>query len=173
MAALAFPAVLHIARPVHAQTALPAAVNCDVDTTKLALDPQEQAALNQVNAYRAANGAPPLAVSLTLTRAALWKSASMAAGAPVGHDDASRSWSQRLNDCGYQAGTAAENIAAGESTGAATVADWQSSPPHNENLLNPAYTAVGLKRARSQNPSDTYGWYWTMDFGGGMDVPLN
>lgn len=169
--AIVIPALaLHTAQPARARTA--DAASCGVDSSRLALDDQEQAALDDVNGYRAGHGAPPLTPSLTLTRAALWKSASMAAGAPFGHDDPARSWSQRMTDCGYDDSMAGENLAAGETTANAAVTDWENSPHHNENLLDPAFTAVGIKRVFSSNPGDRYGWYWTMDFGGSMDMPL-
>jgi uncharacterized protein YkwD len=171
---IAAPLLADGTAPALALPNAPAAGVCDVSQNAMSMDPEELAALADVNAYRASYGESPLAPSQTLTRAAAWKSGSMAAGAPFGHDDSFRSWWQRLGDCGYPDDSygAAENIAAGETTGGATVADWEKSPPHNENLLNPTYTAAGLKRVHSANPGDPYGWYWTLDFGGDLDAPL-
>lgn len=125
---------------------------------------EELAALDQINAFRAAHGRAPLALSLTLTRAAAEKSAAMAAGAPFEHDDPHRTWIQRLADCGYNTNTyISENIAAGTETAAQTVQMWQDSPGHRENMLYPGARVAGIARVRGAAP---YGWYWTANFGG-------
>jgi uncharacterized protein YkwD len=123
---------------------------------------EELAAVDAINASRAAGGLAPLTISATLTRAAAEKSASMAAGAPFAHDDADRTWQQRLSDCGYDVRTyVSENIAAGTETGAETVRMWQNSPGHRDNMLHPDARVVGIARARG----GAYGWYWTANFG--------
>jgi len=147
-------------------------VSCDVDTHHLALDAEEQTALDGTNAYRAGHGLQPLRLSYTLTRAALWKSTDMVARHYAEHDDGFRTWMQRFNDCGYDSAGAyvAENLAGGSAAGAATLKQWQGSALHDANLLNPTYTAVGIKRVQS---TDAYGWYWSMDLGSDLDTDLN
>src|SRR5579884_1589778 len=159
------PSTLIVAR---AQTA----PGCTVDASHLSPDAEEQALLAGANAYRASYGLPPLRLSWSLTVSALWKSTDMAANHYFAHDDATRSWEQRLADCGYtvQGAYMAENLAAGNAGGSATLAQWEASPPHNANLLNPHYTATGIKRV--QSPNDPYGWYWTMEFGSTLDHDL-
>jgi uncharacterized protein YkwD len=124
---------------------------------------EEMAALDQINAFRAGHGLDPLMLSATLSRAATEKAASMAAGAPFGHDDPHRSWQQRLADCGYDINTyVSENIAAGTETAAQTVQMWQDSAGHRENMLFPSARSAGIARVRGSAP---YGWYWTANFG--------
>jgi uncharacterized protein YkwD len=160
--------------PAPAVAALRAA-NCDVDAGSIALDPEEQALLDDTNAYRAAYGLSSLQPSYALTVSALWKSNDMASRAYFAHDDGFRTWVQRLVDCGYDLTnrTADENLAAGAASASDTLAQFQRSPEHSANLLDPRMTAVGVKRVHASNPADPYGWYWAMDLGSALDLDLN
>jgi uncharacterized protein YkwD len=161
---LAAPAALASAPPAVARAAL---VNCDVDPNALMPDTEEQAALGQINAYREAQGLAPLAWSWALQRAALWKSADMAVRRYASHDDGFRGWQQRIADCGYDVFDAevAENLAGGSPAGAELVWQWQTSPEHNANLLDPWMAVAGLKRVQNPDPADPLGWYWTLELG--------
>ena len=156
-----------------AVVALPAATShaagpCEVAPADLALDAEERAAIDAINALRAAAGAAPLAPSRTLTRSAAWKSAQMAAGAPFDHNDGSRSWQQRSADCGYPASDSLrENLAWGYPASADTVEMWAGSAPHRVNLLAPEARAVGIARANGPR-----GWMWTAVFGATLDELL-
>ena len=50
-----------------------------------------------------------------------------------------------------------ENIAYNQAGASAVVASWMNSPPHRENMLNPAFTEIGVGVAWNQRgePSDT------------------
>lgn len=161
------PAVLPPAGQALAQTS----VSCGVDATRMAPDAEEQAVLDQLNVYRASYGLQPLRFSWALTVAALWKSTDMATQHYFSHDDLTRPWLQHFTACGYTISGAfvGENLAAGHADGAATLQQWKDSPPHNENLLNPRFTAIGIKRTPS---SDQYGFYWAMELGSAMDYDL-
>lgn len=151
--------------PILTVTQRPVAIASGTCTMGAAAVPaaEERVAVDAINALRSAHGLPLLTVSATLSRAAAEKSAALAAGAPFAHDDPTRTWQQRLVDCGYDLGTyVSENLAAGTETGADTVRLWQSSPPHLANMLAPDARAVGVARARG----GAYGWYWTANFGG-------
>lgn len=145
--------------------------NCVVDLAHLAADTEEQAILDGTNRYRADNGLPPLQFSYALTVAALWKSTDMATQHYITHDEPGRTWAQRLLDCGYDPSASAigENLAAGRPSGVTTLKQWQNSPLHNENLLDPSFRAVGIKRMPS---NDAYGWYWSMELGSTLDADL-
>ena len=54
-----------------------------------------------------------------------------------------------------------ENIAAGQPTVTAVMDAWMASPGHKANILNCAYTDIGVGYA--VNSSGTP--YWTQDFG--------
>jgi uncharacterized protein YkwD len=73
--------------------------------------------------------------------------------------------SQRVEAQGYTGwSTVGENIAAGNSTAAATVEQWMTSTEgHCGNIMNPAFEDIGVGVAH--DASATYGWYWTQDFG--------
>ncbi len=142
-----------------------AAGDCTTDPT---LDSEEQLFLQLINNYRAQNGLQPLAISYTLTKASQWKSDDLAANNYFAHDDLTRTWDQRIRDCGYGYNAwMGENIAAGNSGAQATFDQWRNSPGHNANMLGANYTAIGIGRAYSA--SSTYRWYWTTDFGSVSD----
>lgn len=142
--------------------------NC---TTNSDIDSEEQALVTLINNYRASRGLGTLAMSETLNRAAAWKSQHMASNGYLSHDDIGigRTFFDRLRDCGYEFNTwMAENIAAGNETAAATFAQWREDPPHNANMLNTNFNAIGIGRAFTDATS--YGWYWTAVFGGVVDA---
>jgi uncharacterized protein YkwD len=124
-----------------------------------------------INAYRARFGVPPLKYSADLSRAALWKSYDMAYWGYLDHDDSFRGWQQRLSDCGYNppGANTAENIESGDQTADGVFREWQGSEFHNQNMLDPGYGYAGLKRSKSPNPNDPFGWYWTLDLGSAPD----
>ena len=129
------------------------------------LDAEERAFLSLINEHRAQNGRAPLAVSYTLSKAAQWKSQDMGANAYFAHDDQSRTWVQRIRDCGYGYNTwLGENIAAGISSAESAFNLWRNSPGHNANMLSSNFTAIGTGRAYTAG--SPYGWYWTTEFGG-------
>ena len=134
------------------------------------IDSEEQQMLNLINQHRANNGRAPLQFSDTLNKAAQWKSDHMANANYFAHDDTpiSRTWIQRIRDCGYGYQTyIGENIAAGMDTAAEAFDAWKNSPGHNANMLGSSYAAIGIGRA--YNASSTYDWYWTTEFGGVAD----
>jgi len=150
-----------VARGERPQPAV-AAGDCTADP---ALDVEEQAFLTLINPYRAQNGRAPLAASSTLSRAAQWKSNDMGVNRYFAHDDLSRTWVQRIRDCGYGYNTyLGENIAAGIATAQQAFNLWRNSSGHNANMLGANYRAIGIGRAYVAG--SPYGWYWTTEFGG-------
>jgi uncharacterized protein YkwD len=165
-ATAAFSAMLWFGMAVqHEPQARAAIVNCTVDAT---LDAQEKAFLTLINDYRVQNGRMPLTPSFKLSRAAQWKSNDMGVNAYFAHDDPSRTWVQRIRDCGYGYNAwLGENIAAGYSTAQTVFEGWRNSPGHNANMLGENYTAIGIGRAVV--PGSPYGVYWTTEFGSVSD----
>ena len=138
-------------------------------TTDPALDSEEQAFLVLINNHRAANGLGPLGASYLLSKASQWKSNDLGVNAYFAHDDLSRTWVQRIRDCGYNYNAwLGENIAGGTNTAQDAFNIWKNSPGHNANMLNSNYTAVGIGRAFV--PGSPFGWYWTTDFGSVLDA---
>jgi uncharacterized protein YkwD len=182
LAALAVPAALlafAVSPTVHGSistaSAEPVTVNCSVDSAQLTLGPEERAVLDETNAYRTAHGLSSLQLSYALTVNAAWKASDMASRHYDTHDDGFRTWDQRFRDCGYDEPGAwmGENLAGGNPAAADTLAQWEASPHHNENLLQPNFSAIGIKRVKSPDPSDIHVWYWAMELGGAIDGGLS
>lgn len=109
--------------------------------------------------------APALAWNTLLTQAADAHSQDMAANNFFSHTGSGGSTlASRVNATGYLWRSLGENIAAGQ-TGIDQVVDgWIASEGHCANLLNPAFTEVGLACVRGSTSSADR-TYWTMDLG--------
>jgi uncharacterized protein YkwD len=70
---------------------------------------------------------------------------------------------QRVERAGYRYRSTGENIAAGPMKPEDAVAGWIKSPPHCANLMNPAFTEMGV--AFAVDPRSEMGVYWTQAFG--------
>lgn len=137
-------------------------------TTDPSLDAEEQTFLTLINNYRVQNNLAPLTASKTLSAASQWKSTDMGVNNYFAHDDLTRTWVQRVRDCGYGYNTyIGENLAAGNSSAQATFDQWRNSAGHNANMLGANYTAIGIGRAYV--PGSAYSYYWTTEFGGVSD----
>lgn len=146
-----------LAAALHAPgTPASALVNCSPETG--AMDSNEYAVLDLMNAERAKAGKPALKASMTLARAAAWKSEDPSGRPPLfSHTDSlGRSHRARMQDCGYAWG-AGENIAIGYPTPAAVVDAWMNSPlGHREAILNGSFVVAGV---------GYYNGAWTVNFG--------
>ncbi len=132
-------------------------------------DAEENAFLGLINEYRAANGLGALVHTQTLAAAAEHHSVNMATNDYFSHPllDGT-SVAQNIANHGYSDPTTwGENIAAGNASAAATFEQWRTSPPHNANMLNSTFGAIGIGRA--YGASSTFGTYWTTDFGATSD----
>jgi len=139
-------------------------------------DPQwstlEQQILDIVNQHRAAGAncgsqgsfgsTGPLAMNPALRCAARKHSKQM-----VTEDffDHTTPWGEtpgdRIEGAGYSWSTWGENIAAGNSTAAATMQQWMDSDGHCANIMNPSFQEIGV----GYYPGGGYGHYWTQAFG--------
>ncbi len=134
------------------------------------LAPATAALLRQINALRAAGAncggqafapADALGWSEALERAAAAQARDMARVGDISHTGADgSSVGQRVTAQGFVWGTAGENVAAGNSTASATLAQWMNSPGHCRNIMNPAFSEVAV--AQQDNPASTYKNYWAM-----------
>ncbi|MHB8858409.1 MAG: CAP domain-containing protein [Thermoleophilia bacterium] len=131
-----------------------------------AYDSEELAFLGLINNYRAQNGLPGLTLSPSLSYASEAHSADMAIRNYFSHtgSDGSSPW-DRIRAAGYTYNTyLGENIAAGFADAQGNFEAWRNSPPHNADMLNLNFRAIGI--GRYYQAGTTYGWYWTTDFGG-------
>lgn len=125
----------------------------------------EDEVLDLTNTERAEVGCPPLVAEDRLRTAARGHSLDMAEQDYFSHTSLDgRTMRDRVEDAGYTGWTRiAENIAAGQDTPESVVAAWMNSEGHRRNILNCAYTELGVGVAES--PGSAYGIYWTQNFG--------
>lgn len=133
------------------------------------VDAEEFAFLKLINDYREANGVEPLTLSPTLSAAADAHSQDMATKNFLSHTGSDGSTAEeRFATAKYTDFKASgENIFAGDEHATGAFGWWQNSPPHNANMLNPDFAAIGIGRAFDKD--STYGWYWTTTFGSKVD----
>ena len=108
--------------------------------------------------------AKPLRWNDTLARAARLHAGDMAAHdyfSHAGRDGSSPA--QRIERAGYRYRRIGENLAAGPTKPEEAVAGWLKSPEHCANLMNPAFTEMGVAFAVDRNSK--MGVYWTQAFG--------
>lgn len=144
---------------------------------------QEQV-LERINVERWNNGQlPPLKGQANLDTAANGHSQAMGVRNFFMHcdPDTLTSPGDRMVAAGYAPNALGENLAAGNATAAATVAQWMASPAHRANILSTGFREIGngyffdsadsgsLRFAPSGCVSDSslpaMGHYWTQKFG--------
>lgn len=106
--------------------------------------------LTDTNAQRTANGVANLTLNDKLIAAAQAKANDMAARDYWSHytPDGDPPWIFVTNQ-GYAYQKLGENLATGFSDEQSTINGWMASPPHRENLLDPAFSEVGFGFANS------------------------
>ena len=109
----------------------------------------EVEAIHLLNLERRQAGLAPLRWNRELSSAARWfaqDAVEAMGGAYCAHvDSLGRSPGQRMRAFGFiHLGAWAENVLCGYASPANTVRAWMQSPPHRQNVLNPAYREVGL-----------------------------
>lgn len=120
-----------------------------------------------INQERASAGVAALSPKGSLTSAARAHSQDMANNNYLSHtgSDGSDPFS-RMSSYGYSYSAAAENIYAGPgeyNTPYSAFSYWMDSSGHRENMLNSAYTEIGV--GYWCNANSEYEGYFTTDFG--------
>jgi uncharacterized YkwD family protein/spore coat assembly protein SafA len=122
---------------------------------------QEDEVIRLVNVQRSKAGLQMLTKNWELCRCARYKSADMANKGYFAHQSPTYgSPFQMMESFGLKFSAAGENIAYGQSTPAAVMADWMNSPGHRNNIMSATYTQIGVGLAKSS--SGVY--YWTQQF---------
>jgi len=119
----------------------------------------EREVIEKANAERATAGLPPFKIDATLMKAARQHSANMAKQGKLDHVLDNKGPGERLADLGMRPTFTGENCAQGQQTGAEAMQSWMGSEGHRGNILNPAYTHIGVGKADGEN-----GPYWTQVF---------
>ena len=119
-----------------------------------------QELLRLVNAERQRVNAPPLVLNDKLTAAAQRHTQDMATNRRLSHTGSDGSTMRsRIDATQYRWSTIGENVAMGQPTAAAVMSAWMSSPGHRQNILNPAFTELGVGQATGGGRI-----YWTQVF---------
>ncbi|MFG3705115.1 CAP domain-containing protein [Micromonospora sp. NPDC047670] len=120
---------------------------------------QAREVVNLVNAERAKAGCGALGVDDKLMTAAQRHSQDQADHQDMSHTGSDGSDAgDRLDRVGYAWRTYGENVAWNQKTPAAVMDAWMNSPGHRANILNCAFTEIGVGVASSNGP------YWTQVF---------
>ncbi|MGQ0466186.1 MAG: CAP domain-containing protein [Sporichthyaceae bacterium] len=110
------------------------------------------------DAARKKAGCKPLTISSRLNTSAQRHAKDMAANRFLSHTSSNgTTWMNRIKAAGYPS-PGAENVARGYDSATVVVREWLKSPSHKRNIVNCAFTKVGIGYA---NPGN----YWVQDFG--------
>ena len=116
---------------------------------------EARAAATLITRYRSSYGLGGVAVDDRLNRAAEHQARAVAATGILSHGE----FTSRMAAYGIR-GYRAENLAAGSDSVDHVIARWKASPGHNQNLLLPQVTRIGL--ARVDTPGSGWGRYWAL-----------
>jgi uncharacterized protein YkwD len=120
-------------------------------------------AIALTNQARASAGLASLNANGALNTAAASHSADQAARNQMTHTGSDGSNAgDRIRAAGYQPSTWGENVAAGYTSASSVVAGWMGSSGHRANILNPAFTEIGVASATAADGTR----YWTMVLAG-------
>lgn len=119
--------------------------------------------LRLVNQARQAAGVDPVTLNQTLAGEAAEYACEMVHYKFFGHVNAAdgATLTDRATAAGYDYWIIGENLAAGQQSPARVMADWLDSPCHRENIMNPAFTELGV----GVRIGGEYGFYWVQEFG--------
>ena len=114
--------------------------------------------------WRRFEAAPPLARSAALDRTATDHARDMASRSRMEHTGSDGSTpGERATRAGYRWSRIGENVAAGQPTPELAVASWLDSPRHCANLMEPAFTEMGIGFAADS--ANAVAIYWAQVFG--------
>ena len=123
-----------------------------------AISAYESEVIRLVNVQRTQHGLNPLSANWELSRVARYKSQDMVDHRYFSHTSPTYGTPfQMIRSFGLSFRTAGENIAYGQRTPQAMVNAWMNSSGHRANILNAAYTQIGVGYVAS-------GHYWTQMF---------
>lgn len=111
--------------------------------------PSPKFVISLINTERVKDGASPLVENTKLDESAAAKCDHMVANGYWAHvaPDGTQPWGFIIH-AGYSYGSAAENLASGQTTPSDVLHGWMNSQSHKEAMLNPKYTEVGVASCR-------------------------
>ena len=124
------------------------------------VDAFEKQVVDLVNAERTGQGLQPLTVNWQVSRVAGYKACDMRDNNYFNHTSPTYgSPFQMLRDFGISFTAAGENIAKGQRSAESVMQAWMNSSGHRANILNAAYTQIGVGYCAGQG-----GPYWVQMF---------
>jgi len=117
------------------------------------------AAQSMISGYRTNNGLGVVVIDPALMQLASEQARAMAVRDKLDHS-VSRPFQQRLEQSGFNASVAVENIGAGYDTLAEAFSGWRESPAHRANMLNRDVTRMGIATAYA--PQSRYKVFWSL-----------
>jgi uncharacterized protein YkwD len=119
--------------------------------------------ISAVNEQRAKRGVAPLRLNTDLVHLADFYACRLVEGGFFSHEDPfdGSSVDSRASDFGYAFWKIGENLAAGQQSVDDAVAELMLSPLHRANMLDPAFTEIGV----SVKIGGEMGIYWVQEFG--------
>ncbi len=118
------------------------------------------AAASILNAYRGTKGLSQVSIDPELSKVAQEQANAMAAADKLSHEVGGRTFVMRMKASGFDPKIAVENVGAGYHTLAEAFSGWRDSPPHNQNMLTPGVTRMGIATAFA--PRSKYKVYWAL-----------
>lgn len=127
--------------------------------------------LEAVNTERDRRLLPPLSTDETLSHLADFYACRLVEDGFFSHEDPvdNTTIDARAATFGYAFLKIGENLAAGQGTVSAAMRDWMASPEHRANILDPAYTEIGL----AVKLGGDCGIYWVQEFGRPLVPPAD
>ena len=129
----------------------------DLATSDATLD--AVAAQSMISGYRGNNGLGVVTLDPELMRLAAEQARVMAARDKLEHD-VGRPFQARIQQSGFDAALAVENIGAGYHTLAEAFSGWRDSPQHRANMLLNGATRMGI--AAVYAPNSKYKVFWSL-----------
>ena len=121
----------------------------------------ESQVIQLTNQERAKYGLKPFTANWELSRVARYKAMDMRDKNYFSHTSPTYgSPFDMIKNFGLSYRSAAENIAAGQTTPAAVVKAWMNSPGHRANILSTSTNQIGVGYAKG----GSYGYYWVQMF---------
>ncbi len=166
------PSAPSVAGNAGASTAAGAAATAATDCGLAGLQAE---LLTRMNQWRATGASCGTAGTYGPTVALVWNSRLQQAGTAHSKDMAALDYfshtgadgstpAQRITAAGYAWLSIGENIAAGHASAGVVIDAWMASDGHCANLMNPAFTEVGVACVPG-SATDTFRNYWSMELG--------
>lgn len=119
------------------------------------------------NEYRVQKGLPPLTMNAQLSLAAGLHASDIDKYQYWAHNNpqTGMQWNKWIDGSGYQGKWEGENLAADYNDATSTMNGWKMSKEHNDNLLNPNYTQMGVTVVNGHKDGKPV-YYVVQTFGG-------